>query len=194
MSRTSFYLSAFSKAWKDIYSFSAPVRMKKTFFISDTGSKTLFCSLRERTNALNQPLCSEKTTRPQARSRARPCASSPCQGLRMFFQVTPKASPSERRAGSGSYGTPGAFAYFWHPKVGRGCRVAPHPAYEFKSAAFAKATERSGDTPLIFTENRKTPSKKCEFFKKVFVYSSDLVPKEKISFVCLPQAHRRRLG
>ena len=28
--------------------------------------------------------------------------------------------------------------YFWLPKVGRGRRVAPHPAYEFKSVIFYK--------------------------------------------------------
>ena len=75
-------------------------------------------------------------------------------------------------------------------KVGRGRRVAPHPAYEFKSAAFPIATERSGDTLHIFTGNRKSPSKKCKFFKKVFVCSSDLVPKEKISFVCWYQVRK----
>ena len=68
--------------------------------------------------------------------------------------------------------------------------MAPHPAYEFKSAAFPIATERSGDTLHIFTVNRKSPSKKCKFFKKVFVCFSDLVPKEKISFVCWYQVRK----
>ena len=61
----------------------------------------------------------------------------------MFFQVTPKASPSERRAGSGSYGTPGVLVLLLQknclPRIG---------ANDFKSSAFSKKAAQwcSGDT------------------------------------------------